>query len=119
MRQTESDAPTRTQSTERGAGAPRSCSRRRKCDKKKAPETRARRARATSSSAESLGNRDGEDPPLIDSLVDLAESRLTDELIHLCLRSAAHDPRFTFAMACQRPPNQLQLRMPRLPGVEQ
>ena len=39
-----------------------------------------------------LGQRDGEDAPLVDALLDLAEAGGRDELVHLGLRAPAHDP---------------------------
>ena len=42
-----------------------------------------------------------------------------DELVHLGLRAAAHDPGLAAAMAGQRAGDQLELRMPGLAGVDQ
>jgi hypothetical protein len=52
-------------------------------------------------------------------LLDLPESRRRDELIHLGLNAPAHDPGLALPVAGQRTGDQLQLRMPRLAGIDQ
>ena len=58
--------------------------------------------------------RDGEDAPFVDALLDLAEPGARDQLVHLGLRAPAHHPRLAAAMARQRARDELELRMPRL-----
>src|SRR5258706_975042 len=93
--------------------------------------TRARRARASreaarvsrlaarASRSHSPGQRDGENAPLVDALVDLAEPGLAHELVHLGLRSPAHHPRRTAAVAGQGAGDELELRMPRLIRIDE
>src|SRR5205085_7631839 len=91
--------------------------------------TRARRAsvatatqapsRRRASSSHAPRQRYAEDAPGIDALIDLDEPCIGDELVHLDLRAPPHDPRSAAAVARQCARNQLELRVPRLVGVDQ
>ena len=64
-------------------------------------------------------DRHREDAPLVDPLVDLAESGTRDELVELRLRAPPHHPCRAAAVAGQRAGDELELRVPGLAGVEQ
>src|SRR5689334_18600997 len=49
-------------------------------------------------SRHTLRQRDGENAPFVDALVDLAKARAFDELIHFGLRPPAHHPGRAVAM---------------------
>ena len=66
-----------------------------------------------------LGERHGEDAPFVDALLDLAEARRGDELVHLGLGAPAHDPGLALPMAGQRAGDQLELRVPGLAGIDE
>src|SRR5215218_5999980 len=98
-------APDRRATPRRGAtGAPRP-----------APASRLR----PGSPGAALRHRDGENPHLVNPLLDFPDSRRGDQLIQFGLRPAAHDPGLALSMAGERASNQLELRMPRLAGVDQ
>ena len=63
-------------------------------------------------------DRNREHSPLIDLHVDLFESGVAHELVHLSSRAPAHNPALTFAIR-QGVGDKLQLRMPRLIGVNE
>src|SRR6188472_53604 len=73
---------------------------------------------ATGSSRDAACKRNREDAPLVDALIDLAESRRTDQLVELHLRPAAHHPRAA-AMTRETSRDELELRMPRLARVHE
>ncbi len=66
-----------------------------------------------------LGQRHGEDAPLVDALLDLAEACRLDQLVYLALRAAAHDPGLTLTVAGQRAADEFELRVPGLAGIDE
>src|SRR2546421_5154792 len=62
--------------------------------------------------------RDGENAPLVDSLLELAKTGALDQLIHFRLRAPAHHPWNAAAMTRERARDQLELRVPRLSRIE-
>src|SRR5262245_39984297 len=68
---------------------------------------------------EPLGERNGEDTPFVDALLDFVEARGSHELVDLGLGAASHDPRLPLAMAGQHAGNELDLRMPGLAGINE
>src|SRR5436309_11154548 len=62
--------------------------------------------------------RDREDAPAVDLHADLVETGLGDELIHLLLRPAAHDPRPALAID-EDARDEFQLRVIRLVRVDE
>src|SRR5207253_10076376 len=54
--------------------------------------------------------RDGEDAPLVDSLLELAKTGVLDQLIHFGLHAPAHDPWNAAAMTRERARDQLEDR---------
>src|SRR6266550_2974605 len=63
--------------------------------------------------------RDREDVPLVDSLLELAETGVLDQLIHFGLRAPAHDPWSAATMTRECARDQLELRMPWLSRINE
>src|ERR1700686_1053402 len=66
-----------------------------------------------------LGDGYTENAPIIDSLGYFSEPRCLRQLVHLPLRSSSHDPGTELAMAGKCPRYHFELRMKRLPGINQ
>src|SRR5688572_9584825 len=87
---------------------------------------RLRRRRSTSlpcgaerSSPRALRERHRENAPLVDPLLDLLEAGVLDELVELGLAAPAHNPLSAAPVARERACDQLELRVPRLAGVDE
>src|SRR5690348_11607622 len=62
---------------------------------------------------------DGKDAPFVDPLFHFGEPAVAYQLIEFLLCAPAHYPGFAVTMAGERARDELQLRMPRLAGVNQ
>src|SRR5437868_8412584 len=71
------------------------------------------------SSGEPLGERDRENAPFVDALLDLMEAGGGHELVELGLGTPPHDPWLPLAMAGQHAGDELELRVPGLAGIDQ
>src|SRR6266404_426393 len=71
------------------------------------------------SSGDPFSERDRENTPFVDALLDLAESGGGNELVDLGLGAPPHHPGLPLAMAGQHAGDKLELRVPGLPGIDQ
>src|SRR5258708_1585698 len=88
-------------------------------ERRAVPGTQATPAHEDEGSSYTFREADGEQPLRIDALLQLAEAGALHQFVQFLLGPPAHDPGRAPAMAGKSARNHLELRVPRLPGVDE